>query len=60
VVACDEDFLESEIVGIDSAIQLHPPGWPAEALEPWMKKDDVLRDKILMSMADPNELAEVR
>ncbi|MBM7487720.1 hypothetical protein ACVWWI_006723 [Bradyrhizobium sp. USDA 3686] len=56
VVICDEDLLESEIGTIEEAIQVHPPGWPAEALEPWMLKAEVKADPVLTAMADPNDL----
>lgn len=57
VVLCDEDFIETEIGPIADAIQLHPPGWPAEALEPWMIRDEVDRDPVLRAMADPTDLS---
>ncbi|WP_375157267.1 hypothetical protein [Bradyrhizobium sp. RDT46] len=56
VVVCNEDFVGSQIVSIEEAIQVHPPGWPAEALEPWMLRAEVRSDPILKAMADPNDL----
>ncbi|MGY3442748.1 hypothetical protein [Bradyrhizobium sp. USDA 4473] len=56
VVIWDDDLLESDIGSIEEAIQVHPPGWPAEALEPWMLKADVKADPVLTAMADPNDL----
>lgn len=57
VVIVDEDLLEIQIASISEAIQIHPPGWPAEALEPWMLRKDVEGDAVLKAMADPNDLA---
>jgi hypothetical protein len=56
VVVWDEDFELYDIVPVGDAIQLHPPGWPAEALEPWMLTDDVRGDSILRAMSDPADL----
>jgi hypothetical protein len=56
VVCWTEDFREGDIVPIDQAVQLHPPGWPAEALEPWVSKEEVARDPILTAMSDPVDL----
>lgn len=50
------DFVGSQIVSIEEAIQVHPPGWPAEAIEPWMLRAEVRSDPILKAMADPNDL----
>jgi hypothetical protein len=55
-VMFNEDLLETAIGTIEEAIQVHPPGWPAEALEPWMRKAEVKADPVLMAMADPNDL----
>jgi hypothetical protein len=57
VVTCDEDLLEVSIRPIAEAIQIHPPGWPAEALEPWMLREEVERDPVLKAMADPTDLS---
>lgn len=56
VVIFNEDLLETGIGAIEEAIQVHPPGWPAEALEPWMLKAEVKADPVLTAMADPNDL----
>ena len=57
VVICNEDLQEVDIAPIAEAIQVHPPGWPAEALEPWMLRAEVERDPVLKAMADPTDLA---
>jgi hypothetical protein len=56
VVICNEDLVGTHIGTIDEAIQVHPPGWPAEALEPWMMRAEVKADPVLSAMADPNDL----
>jgi hypothetical protein len=56
VVICNEDLLVVQIGTIDDAIQVHPPGWPAESLEPWMMRAEVQVDPVLRAMADPNDL----
>jgi hypothetical protein len=53
VVVWNQDFAEKDIVSIEDAVQLHPPGWPAEAIEPWMLKADIRGDPILEAMVDP-------
>lgn len=58
VVVWTEDLIEQQIAPIDSAVQLHPPGWPAEAIEPWVLRSDVDADPILKSMLDPIDLSE--
>jgi hypothetical protein len=53
VVVWSPDFLETDIIPMTDAVQLHPPGWPAEAMEPWMRRDDVRADPVLEAMIDP-------
>lgn len=56
VVVCNEDLIEVEVTPIGEAIQVHPPGWPAEAIEPWMRRSEIERDPVLKAMVDPNDL----
>lgn len=56
VVAWTPDLIEHEIISIDDAAQLHPPGWPAEALEPWVAKSDVDADAVLRAMIEAADL----
>jgi len=56
VVIWTDDFREDAIVPTNKAVQLHPPGWPAEALEPWMLKAEVENDPVLKAMCDPSDL----
>jgi hypothetical protein len=54
-VAWTEDFREDSIQPIEKLVQLHPPGWPAEAMEPWMLKSEVKEDRTLTAMCDPSD-----
>lgn len=53
VVLVDEDLIEQELGDIETAIQLHPRGWPAEANEPWARIDLIKREPLLQAMLDP-------
>ncbi|EJN10758.1 hypothetical protein PMI42_05926 [Bradyrhizobium sp. YR681] len=50
VVTWTPDLQEETISSIDDSAQLRPPGWPVEALEPWIQKCDLDNDAILTSM----------
>jgi hypothetical protein len=56
VVVWTPDLIENEILAIDAAAQLHPPGWPAEALEPWISKTDLDSDAVLKAMIEAVDL----
>jgi hypothetical protein len=56
VVTWTPTFVESEIISIDDAVQLHPPGWPAEALDPWLSRADTEGDKVLQAMVEVADL----
>lgn len=56
VVAWTPTFTEHEIIPIDNAVQLHPPGWPAEALDPWLAESDTKNDKVLQAMIEAADL----
>jgi hypothetical protein len=55
-VVWTDDFREKSICSIADLVQLHPPGWPAEAMEPWMLKSEVQKDPTLKAMCDPFDL----
>jgi hypothetical protein len=52
VVSWSAELLESAISDINECVQLRPPGWPAEALEPWILRKDLENDSTLAAMAD--------
>ncbi len=56
VVVWSPDLLEEDVASIEEAAQLHPPGWPAEALDPWILKDDLENDEILRAMIEQSDL----
>jgi len=53
IVLVDEDLLELELGDIETAVQLHPRGWPSEANEPWASIDLIKREPLLQAMLDP-------
>lgn len=55
VVVVDADFREIGIADVESAAQLHPPGWPAEAIEPWMQKSDLEIEPLMRAMLAPSD-----
>lgn len=57
VVVVDTDFNEQGFAPIEEAMQLHPPGWPAAAAEPWMRRDMILAEPLMQSMLDPTDRA---
>lgn len=56
VVTWTPELLENEISPIEDAAQLRPPGWPAEALDPWILKSELHNDAILQSMIDTTDI----
>jgi hypothetical protein len=56
VVTWTPAFIESKIEPIEDSVQLRPPGWPAEALEPWVVKSDVENDEVLQAMVEAADL----
>lgn len=56
VVVWNSDFQEAGTSPLELAIPLHPPGWPAEALEPWVLREEVEKDPVLLAMADAIDL----
>ena len=55
VVSWTPELREGKISEIDECAQLRPPGWPAEALEPWILRSDLDNDSILQAMAEEDE-----
>ncbi len=53
VVVLDSSLVESGIAPISEAVRVHPQGWPAEALQPWMKRSETTDPKWLSEMVDP-------
>jgi hypothetical protein len=56
VVTWTPDFIEDKIESIDQAVQLRVPGWPAEALDPWIAKADIQNDEVLKAMIESADL----
>lgn len=56
VVTWTPELLEGEISSIDEAVQLHPPGWPVEALDPWIRVADTENDAVLKAMIETADL----
>jgi hypothetical protein len=56
VVVWNDDLVEEDVAPIDEAVQIHLPGWPAEAFEPWMKRTEVAKDEVMASFVDAADL----
>jgi hypothetical protein len=56
VVVWSDDLVEEAVAPIDEAVQIHLPGWPAEAFEPWMKRTEVAKDEVMASFVDAADL----
>jgi hypothetical protein len=56
VVVWNDDLIEEDVTPIDEAVQVHLPGWPAEAFEPWMKRTEVAKDEVMASFVDAADL----
>jgi hypothetical protein len=56
VVTWTPGFTESKIEPLEKSVQLRPPGWPAEALEPWVAKSDIENDEVLQAMIEAADL----
>jgi len=55
VVVVNSDLEEEGLAPIAEAVEIHPPGWPAEALELWMRRDEVVNDAVARTMVNPVE-----
>ncbi|MDR6789246.1 CheY-like chemotaxis protein [Sphingomonas sp. BE138] len=58
VVGHDPDLREDEFIDLDDAVQLHPPGWPAEAIEPWIRRSEAQKEPLIWAMVDPADKQE--
>lgn len=52
VVSWTPDLNEQSISDINVCLPLKPPGWPAEALEPWVLKSDLDSNSVLRAMTE--------
>lgn len=55
VVVLDIDLEEVGLARLDEAAQIHPPGWPAEAVEPWMRLDVIASEPLAQAMIDSSD-----
>ena len=55
VVSWSADLVEGDVINVDDAVQLRPPGWPSEAIAPWAAKSEVVNDPVLRSMVIGSE-----
>ncbi|WP_420135047.1 hypothetical protein [Rhodopseudomonas sp.] len=52
VVTWTPELSEQCIADINICVQLKPPGWPAEALEPWILESDLENNAVLRAMTE--------
>ena len=57
VVVWTPELVESSIAEMEDSVQLHPPGWPAEAFEPWVSRDELKNDEVLQAMAEQADIS---
>jgi hypothetical protein len=55
VVVINADLEEVGLASVEETQRLYPPGWPKEALDPWIRRDEVDRDEVARAMTDQNE-----
>ena len=60
VVVVDADLEEAGLATLEDAIQIYPPGWASEAVDPWMRRDEIATDPVAQTMVDPAELPIIR
>jgi hypothetical protein len=58
VVGHDPDLNETEFIELDDAVQLHPPGWPAESIEPWIRRSEAQKEPLIWAMVNPADKQE--
>lgn len=58
VVVSSPSFAPCDVAPIADAVELLVPGWPAEAMPPWLLRSEVSRDPVLMAMADELDVTE--
>jgi hypothetical protein len=55
VVVVNSDLEELALAPLGDAVQVHPPGWPSEAADPWMLREEVEADPVAKTMVDPTQ-----
>lgn len=50
------DLEEVGLTALENAIQIRPPGWPSQAVDPWMLREEVAKDPVAKTMVEPTEL----
>lgn len=56
VVVVNSDLEEPQLAELEDAVEINPPGWPSEALQPWMTRDEAQSDPKAQTMVDPADL----
>lgn len=57
VVVYDDNFVPTDIVSIEEAVELNVPGWPAEVMPPWARTEEVRRDPLMAALVDDSAFA---
>ncbi|MGO8502059.1 hypothetical protein AB9F35_11230 [Rhizobium leguminosarum] len=60
VVVVDLDFKEQGLALLEDAMQIHPPGWPSEANEPWMLQELLAKEPLAQTMLDSADRASFK
>lgn len=55
VVFVDAELIERGIAPIDDCLPIQPRGWPPDAMQPFMKTDDLKSNRQARAMVDPND-----
>jgi hypothetical protein len=55
VVVLNGDLEEEGLSALTDARRLYPPGWPKDALDPWIRKAEAMTDEFAHTMIDPTE-----
>jgi CheY-like chemotaxis protein len=56
VVVLDQTLCEDGISPVSEAVRVQPPGWPSEAIQPWMKRTDTAARRWLTEMVDVSDV----
>lgn len=59
VVVSDERFVETAVAPLETAVQVRPPGWPVEAMLPWLTIETAASHPWLRYLVDPADAREV-